>query len=82
MKLDGYLEYSHAEKVLYIYKHTYLLRDSNPGPTAQHSPLQCEVGGPHSGETRRHYHPDVLNRSQQPPIPDHVGGGWFTGGRR
>ncbi|GFT83591.1 uncharacterized protein TNCV_4866461 [Trichonephila clavipes] len=33
--LDGYLEYPHAAKALYIYKHPCLLRDSNPVPTAQ-----------------------------------------------
>ncbi|GFW64069.1 uncharacterized protein TNCV_707741 [Trichonephila clavipes] len=29
---DGYLEYPHAEKALYIHKHPCLLRDSNPVP--------------------------------------------------
>ncbi|GFW33291.1 hypothetical protein TNCV_2859681 [Trichonephila clavipes] len=32
LRLDGYLEHSHAVKALY--KHQCLLRDSNPGPTA------------------------------------------------
>ncbi|GFS56002.1 hypothetical protein TNCV_2564481 [Trichonephila clavipes] len=31
---DCYLEYPHATKALYIYKHPCLLRDSNPVPTA------------------------------------------------
>ncbi|GFV85955.1 uncharacterized protein TNCV_203351 [Trichonephila clavipes] len=35
--LDGYLEYLFAAKVLYIYKHPCLLRDSNTGPTALHT---------------------------------------------
>ncbi|GFU39804.1 uncharacterized protein TNCV_1949831 [Trichonephila clavipes] len=38
LRLNGYLEYQHAEKALYIYKHPCLLRDSNPGPTVQQSP--------------------------------------------
>ncbi|GFW11277.1 uncharacterized protein TNCV_3807971 [Trichonephila clavipes] len=32
---EGYLEYSHPAKALYIYKHPCFLRDSNPGPTAK-----------------------------------------------
>ncbi|GFV48687.1 uncharacterized protein TNCV_293001 [Trichonephila clavipes] len=35
--LDGYLEYLHIAKALYIYKHPCLHRDSNPVPTAQQS---------------------------------------------
>ncbi|GFU64937.1 uncharacterized protein TNCV_785881 [Trichonephila clavipes] len=35
--LDGYLEYPHAAKALYIYKHPCLLRDSNQAPTAPQS---------------------------------------------
>ncbi|GFX94232.1 hypothetical protein TNCV_4292771 [Trichonephila clavipes] len=31
LRLDGYLEYSYIAKTLHIYKHPYLLRDSNPG---------------------------------------------------
>ncbi|GFT83477.1 uncharacterized protein TNCV_232391 [Trichonephila clavipes] len=34
LRLDGHLEYLHAAKTLYIYKHSCLLRDSNPVPTA------------------------------------------------
>ncbi|GFW72560.1 uncharacterized protein TNCV_3797881 [Trichonephila clavipes] len=34
LQLDGYLEYSHAAKALYIYKHPCLLRELNPGLTA------------------------------------------------
>ncbi|GFT03035.1 putative mariner transposase [Trichonephila clavipes] len=34
LRLDGYFEYLHALKALYIYKHPCLLRDSNPAPTA------------------------------------------------
>ncbi|GFT19198.1 uncharacterized protein TNCV_303261 [Trichonephila clavipes] len=34
---DGYLEYPHAAKALYIYKHPCLLLDSNPVPTAPQS---------------------------------------------
>ncbi|GFX22733.1 uncharacterized protein TNCV_4838701 [Trichonephila clavipes] len=37
LRLDGYLEYPHAAKALYIYKHLCLLRDSSPVPTVQHS---------------------------------------------
>ncbi|GFV01676.1 uncharacterized protein TNCV_3050691 [Trichonephila clavipes] len=37
LKLNGYLEYPHAAKALYIYRHPYLLRDSNPDPTAPQS---------------------------------------------
>ncbi|GFV98620.1 uncharacterized protein TNCV_1453061 [Trichonephila clavipes] len=37
MRLDGYLEYPHAVKVRYIYKHPCLLRDSNLVPTARQS---------------------------------------------
>ncbi|GFS54903.1 uncharacterized protein TNCV_3576211 [Trichonephila clavipes] len=37
--LEGYLEYPYAAKALYIYKHSCLLRDSNPGPTAQQTVL-------------------------------------------
>ncbi|GFU82529.1 uncharacterized protein TNCV_3629951 [Trichonephila clavipes] len=35
LRLDGYLEYSHAAKALFINKHPCLLRDSNPGPMTQ-----------------------------------------------
>ncbi|GFU46037.1 uncharacterized protein TNCV_4692241 [Trichonephila clavipes] len=35
--LDGYLEYPHAAKTLYIHQHSCLLRYSNPGSTAQQS---------------------------------------------
>ncbi|GFT19578.1 hypothetical protein TNCV_2534571 [Trichonephila clavipes] len=35
LRLDGCLEYPHATKAVYIYKHPCLLRDSNPDPTAQ-----------------------------------------------
>ncbi|GFW51245.1 uncharacterized protein TNCV_3595271 [Trichonephila clavipes] len=34
MRLDGNLEYPHATETLYIFKHSCLVRDSNPGPTA------------------------------------------------
>ncbi|GFV56045.1 uncharacterized protein TNCV_2266311 [Trichonephila clavipes] len=34
LRLDGYLEYLHTAKALYIYKHPCLLWDLNPGPTA------------------------------------------------
>ncbi|GFT39882.1 uncharacterized protein TNCV_3286591 [Trichonephila clavipes] len=34
LRLDGYLEYSHAAKAQNIYKHPCLLRDSNPSSTA------------------------------------------------
>ncbi|PRD23065.1 UNVERIFIED_CONTAM: hypothetical protein NCL1_47415 [Trichonephila clavipes] len=37
LRLDGYLEYPYATKALYIYKHSCLLWDSNPVPTAQQS---------------------------------------------
>ncbi|GFW90868.1 uncharacterized protein TNCV_2418611 [Trichonephila clavipes] len=37
LRLDGYLEYPHAAKALYIYKHPCFLRDSNPVPTASQS---------------------------------------------
>ncbi|GFW60796.1 hypothetical protein TNCV_2672171 [Trichonephila clavipes] len=37
LQLDGYLEYPHTAKALYIYKHPCLLRDSNPVPTASQS---------------------------------------------
>ncbi|GFU65523.1 uncharacterized protein TNCV_634461 [Trichonephila clavipes] len=37
LRLDGYLEYPHVAKALYIYKHPCLLRDSNPDPTAPQS---------------------------------------------
>ncbi|GFV77463.1 hypothetical protein TNCV_1069921 [Trichonephila clavipes] len=30
LRLDGYLEYPHVTQALYIYKHSRLLRDSNP----------------------------------------------------
>ncbi|GFX28463.1 uncharacterized protein TNCV_1152721 [Trichonephila clavipes] len=33
LRLDGYLEYPHAAKAPYIYKHPCLLRDSKPDPT-------------------------------------------------
>ncbi|GFW91639.1 hypothetical protein TNCV_4500581 [Trichonephila clavipes] len=36
-QLDGYLEYLHAAKTLYIYKHPCLLRESNSGSTTQQS---------------------------------------------
>ncbi|GFX19519.1 uncharacterized protein TNCV_2074281 [Trichonephila clavipes] len=42
LRLDGYLEYPHAAKALYIYKHSCLLRYSKPGPTAPHKLLQTE----------------------------------------
>ncbi|GFT51898.1 uncharacterized protein TNCV_1226201 [Trichonephila clavipes] len=37
LRLHGYLKYPHTTKALFIYKHPWLLRDSNPGPTAQQS---------------------------------------------
>ncbi|GFV76170.1 uncharacterized protein TNCV_4672591 [Trichonephila clavipes] len=37
LKLDGYLEYPHATKALYIFKHPGLFQDLNPDPTAQQS---------------------------------------------
>ncbi|GFW97801.1 uncharacterized protein TNCV_1425641 [Trichonephila clavipes] len=37
LRLDGFLEYSHAAKAQYIYKHPCLLRDSNLVPTAPQS---------------------------------------------
>ncbi|GFV94710.1 uncharacterized protein TNCV_3864331 [Trichonephila clavipes] len=37
LRLDGYLEYPHAAKALYIYKHPCLLRDWYPSPTASQS---------------------------------------------
>ncbi|GFX04610.1 uncharacterized protein TNCV_901381 [Trichonephila clavipes] len=37
LRLDGYLEYPHAAKALYIYEHPCLLRNSNPVPTAPQS---------------------------------------------
>ncbi|GFY02451.1 transposable element Tc3 transposase [Trichonephila clavipes] len=37
LRLDDCLEYLHATKALYIYKHPHLLRYSNPGLTAQQS---------------------------------------------
>ncbi|GFV36150.1 hypothetical protein TNCV_1974861 [Trichonephila clavipes] len=37
LRLDGFLNYTYAAQALYIYKHPCLLRDSNPGPTAQQS---------------------------------------------
>ncbi|GFW53731.1 uncharacterized protein TNCV_3938251 [Trichonephila clavipes] len=37
LRFDGYLEYPHATKALYIHKHPRLLRDSYPVPTAQQS---------------------------------------------
>ncbi|GFU80604.1 uncharacterized protein TNCV_534781 [Trichonephila clavipes] len=35
LRLDGYLEYPHVAKALHTYNHPCLLRDSNPGSTAQ-----------------------------------------------
>ncbi|GFW44348.1 uncharacterized protein TNCV_1747771 [Trichonephila clavipes] len=43
LRLDGYLEYPHAAKVLYKYKHPCLLRDSNPVPTAPQSASQTGI---------------------------------------
>ncbi|GFX90023.1 uncharacterized protein TNCV_887211 [Trichonephila clavipes] len=37
LSLNGYLEYPDAAKALFIYKHPYLLWDSNPDPTVQQS---------------------------------------------
>ncbi|GFT24355.1 uncharacterized protein TNCV_3252091 [Trichonephila clavipes] len=37
LRLDGCLEYPHAAKAIYIYKHPCLLRDLNPVPTAPQS---------------------------------------------
>ncbi|GFX02546.1 hypothetical protein TNCV_728001 [Trichonephila clavipes] len=37
LRLNGYLDYPHAAKALYIYKHPCLLRDSNLVPTAPQS---------------------------------------------
>ncbi|GFX08533.1 uncharacterized protein TNCV_4170321 [Trichonephila clavipes] len=45
LRLDGYLEYNRAAKALYIYKHPCLLRDSNPGPTAQQPASLYRMGG-------------------------------------
>ncbi|GFX16783.1 hypothetical protein TNCV_2517631 [Trichonephila clavipes] len=35
LQIDGYSEYPHPTKALYVYEHPCLIRDSNPGPTAQ-----------------------------------------------
>ncbi|GFX05624.1 hypothetical protein TNCV_3435281 [Trichonephila clavipes] len=45
LRLDGYLEYSHAEKALYIYKQPCLLRNLNPGPTAPHDEAHFWLNG-------------------------------------
>ncbi|GFX31719.1 uncharacterized protein TNCV_4082431 [Trichonephila clavipes] len=37
LRLKDCLEYPHAAKALYIYKHPYLLRNSNPGLKAEQS---------------------------------------------
>ncbi|GFX73628.1 uncharacterized protein TNCV_1263971 [Trichonephila clavipes] len=37
LRLDGYLEYPHAAKALYVYRNSCLLRKSNPAPTTQQS---------------------------------------------
>ncbi|GFT47217.1 uncharacterized protein TNCV_3748401 [Trichonephila clavipes] len=37
LRLDSCLEYPHGAKALYIYKHPFLLRNSNPVPTAPQS---------------------------------------------
>ncbi|GFY24802.1 uncharacterized protein TNCV_2689931 [Trichonephila clavipes] len=37
LRLDGYLEYPHAEKALYIYKHPCFLRDWDQGPAVPQS---------------------------------------------
>ncbi|GFW44065.1 uncharacterized protein TNCV_998301 [Trichonephila clavipes] len=37
LRLNGCVEYPYVIKALYIYKHPYLFRDSNTGPTAQQS---------------------------------------------
>ncbi|GFX44201.1 uncharacterized protein TNCV_4119971 [Trichonephila clavipes] len=41
--LDGTLEYPHAVKALYIYKHSCLLQNSNPVPTTQQSASQTTI---------------------------------------
>ncbi|GFS90057.1 hypothetical protein TNCV_507571 [Trichonephila clavipes] len=33
LRFGGYLEYPHAMKDIYVYKHPCLLQDSNPSPT-------------------------------------------------
>ncbi|GFW85723.1 hypothetical protein TNCV_853721 [Trichonephila clavipes] len=43
LQLDGCLEYLPAAKALYIYKHPCLLRDSNPGLTAQQPASQTST---------------------------------------
>ncbi|GFX00054.1 uncharacterized protein TNCV_3080501 [Trichonephila clavipes] len=43
LRLDGYLEYPHAAKALYMYKHPCLLRDSSPVPTAPQSALLTTI---------------------------------------
>ncbi|GFV02460.1 uncharacterized protein TNCV_1023881 [Trichonephila clavipes] len=49
LRLDGYLEYPHAAKALYIYKHPCLLWDSNRDPTApQSASLTTMPNGWHS----------------------------------
>ncbi|GFX99859.1 uncharacterized protein TNCV_258961 [Trichonephila clavipes] len=43
LRLDCYLEYPPATKALYIYKYPCLLRDSNPGPSAQQSTSRTTI---------------------------------------
>ncbi|GFU83404.1 hypothetical protein TNCV_2752401 [Trichonephila clavipes] len=45
LRLDDYLDYLHAAKPLYIYKHPCLIRDSNPDPTALRSVSPTTVPG-------------------------------------
>ncbi|GFX91638.1 uncharacterized protein TNCV_3682241 [Trichonephila clavipes] len=47
LRLNGYLEYPNAAKGLYIYKHSCLIQDSNPGPTGPQGTLNSRrVTGP------------------------------------
>ncbi|PRD36099.1 UNVERIFIED_CONTAM: hypothetical protein NCL1_09697 [Trichonephila clavipes] len=65
LRLDGYLEYPHAAKTLYIYKYPCLLWDSNPVPTAQQSASLTTIP-----DGRRHY-------VESSPSPDITSSTWI-----
>ncbi|GFY24378.1 uncharacterized protein TNCV_1014261 [Trichonephila clavipes] len=75
LRVDDYLEYLHAAKALYIYKHPCLFRDSNPVPTAQQSASLTTIpdavaqgaSGPRPLATPKHFRYHTPNRTASRP---------------
>ncbi|GFS97693.1 uncharacterized protein TNCV_2558541 [Trichonephila clavipes] len=61
LRLDGYLEYTHAAKALYTYRHPRLLWDSNPVPTTPQSVSLTTISdGRHGNHVESKCESDIL----------------------